>query len=1006
MKSSWLKIWRSIPSRVWFIVTSVVVVLGIVINALASTMFYNTLGIVLNSPERMEVLDDESRFTALEGYDTRETAAAYGDKVTLDAAREGMVLLKNNNALPLQSDGTLKVSVFGKNSVNLAYGGSGSGAASGGNAKSIFDSLTAAGIEYNKSLVSFYQDNAASGSGRPANSSDLDTGKVIANIPTGETPWESYPDSLKTTFGEYNDAAIVVLTRMGGEGFDMARSYLRLDENEKRLISEVGKLFNKVIVVLNVATSMEINDIANDDNVDAILWVSFTGNQGMMALGEILTGTVTPSGRTVDTFATLESNPTWNNFGGELGSDTKYSGDSYLQSSRAGLIETGVYFVDEEEDIYVGYRYYETAYAEALAGKYQGFDYDSVVAYPFGYGLSYATFEWTLENASALPATLEADTQITVEVKVTNTSANYSGRDVVELYVTPPYTYGKIEKSAKVLVGFAKTDVLAPGESQTVSITVDSPYAFASYDCYDKNKDGKTGYIAEAGEYVFTVSTDAHTAKDMASSSFKANIAADILYTDGAKEGTVVENRYTDNDNEAFNVDTELSVQLSRADFAKTWPTARTEDEKKADKSLIDAMKDTAPDPNNPNNYTEMPKTGTDTVADIVKVNKDGEEIRETRVVQFSDLVDLDYDDPVWDAFLDRLTLDEMIALVNEGAFQTTAIERLGVPLTRQTDGPVGWVNFMTGISQAFEGCCAYCCESLLAATWNVDRLYDMGVSVANEGVVGYNGMTFSGWYAPGLNIHRSPMGGRNFEYYSEDPHLGGMMAGSLMKGLATGGVFVTLKHFALNEQETHRAGVLTWSTEQAMREVYLKSFEIAIKAAKEDTIVKADGERIEGEGAVKAMGVMSSFNRIGRRWAGGDYRLLTDILRDEWNFEGLVICDFNTCSHMIVKDMVYAGGDLNLEMVVTNVWKNADANSAADVTVLRQACKNILYTIANSNAYRGEFVMRMPIWQIVMLVVDAAIVVGLAVWGFFVVRKALKKKDDPELPEQTPQTE
>lgn len=992
MKNVWLKIWRSLSSRVWFIVTCVVLMLAVVINVLASTMFYNTLGIVLNSPERMEIIDDESRFSALEGYDTRQTAAAYGDKVTLDAAREGMILLKNNNALPLKSNGTLKVSVFGKNSVNIAYGGSGSGAASGDNAKSIFDSLSAAGIEYNESLVAFYNDNAASGSGRPANSSDLDSGKVINNIPTGETPWDSYTDSLKSTFDEYDDAAIVVLTRMGGEGFDMARSYLKLDENEKRLISEVGKLFDKVIVVLNVATSMEINDIANDDNVDAILWVAFTGNNGMMALGEILTGAVTPSGRTVDTFATLESNPAWNNFGGELGSGEKYSGDSYLQSSRAGLIETGVYFVDEEEDIYVGYRYYETAYAEALAGNYQGFDYDSVVAYPFGYGLSYATFEWTLENAAELPATLAADTQITVEVSVTNTGTEYSGRDVVELYVTPPYTDGEIEKSAKVLVGFAKTDVLAPGESQTVSITVDSPYSFASYDCYDKNNDGKTGYIAEAGEYVFTISTDAHNAKDMANSTFTANISADILYTDGAKEGTVVDNLYTGNDNEEFNVDTELSVQLSRTDFAGTWPTPRTEDEKQPDKSFVDAMKSTEPNPNNPNNYVEIPETGTDTVVEIIKVNEDGEEIKETRVVQFGDLVGLDYDDPVWDAFLDRLTLDEMITLVNEGAFQTTAIERLGVPLTRQTDGPVGWVNFMTGISQAFVGCCTYCCESLLAATWNVDRLYDMGVSVANEGLVGYEGMTFSGWYAPGLNIHRSPMGGRNFEYYSEDPHLGGMMAASLMKGLATGGVFVTLKHFALNEQETHRAGVLTWSTEQAMREIYFKSFEIAIKAAKEDCIVRADGERIDGEGAVKSMGVMSSFNRIGRRWAGGDYRLLTSILRDEWGFEGLVICDFNTCSHMIVKDMVYAGGDLNLEMVGTNVWKNVDANSAADVSVLRQASKNILYTIANSNAYRGNFVMHMPVWQIVMIVVDCAIVVGLCVWGFFVVKKALKK--------------
>lgn len=989
-------IWKGIGSRVWLIVTAIVLVIVIIVNILASTQFFNTLCVVLNSPQRMEIVGDNDKFSALEGYDTRKTATEYGNQVTRAAAEEGMILLKNNgNALPIAKGS--KVSVFGKSSVDIAYSGSGSGGVSSENAVDIFASLEAAGIEYNKDLVAFYNDDNASGAGRPANSSDLDSGNVISSIPTGETPWGSYNDTLKSTFDEYNDAAIVVLTRIGGEGFDMARSYLKLDQNEKTLIQEVGKLFDKVVVVLNVATSMEINDIAADDNVDAILWIGFTGNSGMLALGEILTGEVTPSGRTVDTFATLESNPTWNNFGGELGASSTYSGDAYLlPSGRLGYMSSDTYFVDEEEDIYVGYRYYETAYAEAQAGNYEGFDYDNVVAYPFGYGLSYTTFSWKLENADELPSTLAKDTSVTVKVNVTNDSATTKGRDVVELYVTAPYYEGGIEKAAKVLVGFAKTDELAPGASQTVTITIDSPYAFASYDCYDKNKDGKTGYIAEAGDYVFTISTDAHNAKEMENSTFTANIADDILYTDGAKEGTVVDNLYTGNEDELLNVDSELSVQLSRADFTGTWPTSRTLDEKKVEQSFVDIIMNVNADPNNPNQYTEMPKTGTDTVAQIVTVDEDGNERTESRAVMFSDLVGIDYNDPIWEAFLDRLTISEMVNLVNQGAFQTIAIERLGVPMSWETDGPVGWVNFMPGISERYAGCCAYCCESLLAATWNVDRLYDMGVAVANEGLVGYDGMTFSGWYAPGLNIHRSPMGGRNFEYYSEDPHIGGMMAASLMKGLATGGVFVNLKHFALNEQETHRSinGVLTWSTEQAMRELYLKSFEIAIKTAQQDYTLKADGERVDG-GAVKSMGVMSSFNRIGGRWAGGDYRLLTTILRDEWGFEGLVICDFNTCTHMIVKDMVYAGGDLNLEMAGFRVWNDIDSGNAADVSVLRQASKNILYTIANSNAYRGDFIMHMPVWQITMIVVDCVIVAGLAVWGFFAIRGALKKQHD-----------
>lgn len=475
-----------------------------------------------------------------------------------------------------------------------------------------------------------------------------------------------------------------------------------------------------------------------------------------------------------------------------------------------------------------------------------------------------------------------------------------------------------------------------------------------------------------------------------------AGIEQDIRYEDGATEGSKVQNLYTDNEDEMLNIDTELSVQLSRSDFKATWPTSRSEAEKQVEDDFINFIKNTEASPNNPNVYTEMPLTGTDTAANIVTVDENGNESTETRAVEFGDLVGRDYDDPLWDAFLDRLTIDEMVQLINEGAFQTVAIERLGVPMTRQSDGPVGWVNFMPGIKDSFVGTCKYCCESLIASTWNIDRLYDMGVSVANEGLVGYDGMPFSGWYAPGLNIHRSPMGGRNFEYYSEDPFLSGMMTASIMKGLNQGGVFVNLKHFAMNEQETHRSvnGLLTWSTEQAMREIYLKGFEIAIKVAQQDYTPQADGERVEG-GSVKAMGVMSSFNRIGTRWAGGDYRLLTTILRDEWGFEGVVICDFNTCTHMIVKDMVYAGGDLNLEMAGFRVWKDIDADSAADVSVIRQASKNILYPIVNSNAYRGDFIMHMPVWQVVMIVIDCVLVAGLAVWGFFAVKNALKKQNN-----------
>lgn len=964
------KIWKKLSSRIWLIVTAVVLVIVIVVNILASGQFFNLLCIVLNSPARMEVLEgqEDARFSNIEGADTRKTAAEYGHKITEEICEEGFTLLKNeNNGLPLKAGA--KVSVFGKNSVNMAMGGSGSGGASFKDAKNIFDSLTAAGFEYNKALVDFYN-SPASGEGRPENSDDLDSGDVIANISTGETPWAAYGDVINSC-NEYKDAAIIVITRIGGEGFDMPRSYLKLDQNERDLIDHVGEMgFGSVIVLLNISNAVELQDLKADPDVDSILWTGYTGDSGMMALGRILSGEVTPSGKTVFTYATLESNPTWNNFGGEIGSSTdpNYSGDAYLRIVKGEYhtYDPGVYFVDEEEDIYVGYRYYETAYAEHEEGNYPQFDYDAVVSYPFGYGLSYTTFSWEVDDSSSLPSTLEEDTSITLRVNVTNTG-NKAGRDVVQLYVTPPHTHGGIEKSAKVLVGFAKTDVLDPGETDTVTITIDSPYAFASYDCYAKS--GKAGYITEKGEYIFTISTDAHSAKNMKGATFTATAENDIRYFEDT-----VKNLFTGNEDESLNMDTELSVQLSRADFNGTWPTSRTIEERMLDKADYEALNNTPE--NNPNEYTEMPETGV----------KQG--------IMLGQLIGAEYNSPLWDEYLNQFEIDQMVKLVNEGAFTTQAIPEYGVPLTRSSDGPVGWVNFVPGISETFVGCCKYCCEEVISSTWNLDRMYDMGVAVGNEGLVGdkANGLTFSGWYAPGLNIHRSPMGGRNFEYYSEDPFLSGQATASVMKGLAQKGVYVNLKHFAMNEQETHRSanGVLTWGTEQALREIYLKGFEIAIKTAQNDYTVLGNGERVEG-GKVVSMGVMSSFNRIGTIWTGGDYRLITNILRGEWGFEGLVICDFNTCSHMNVRNMIYAGGDLNLEMAGTHVWTDPDHSNAGDVTVLRQATKNILFTIVNSNAYRGEFVIHMPIWQIIMIVVDVVIVVGLAVWGFFAVRGALK---------------
>ena len=389
--------------RVWIRTTAIAGALLLVLNLVASFPLFNTLCVVLNSPMRMEYSESEEnkRFSVLEGADTRESAARHGDEVTQAICEEGFTLLKNReNALPLSVGA--KISIFGKNSANMATGGSGSGGSSGIGAKTIYDSLTAAGFSCNPALLDFYNSDL-SGKGRDSNPTDLDSGKTVS-LSTGETPWEAYSEDLLGSCGEYKDAAIVVLTRIGGEGFDIPRSYLKLDENERALIEHVTAMdFGAVIVLLNMANGVELQELKTNENVDAILWMGYAGDTGIMALGRLLSGAVNPSGKTVDTWAVLTSNPTWNNFGGEIGAKSgspSYSGDAYLTRARGGYMGRDVYFVDEEEDIYVGYRYYETAYAEHEEGNYDSFDYDEVVAYPFGYGLSYTTFDWELEGGS------------------------------------------------------------------------------------------------------------------------------------------------------------------------------------------------------------------------------------------------------------------------------------------------------------------------------------------------------------------------------------------------------------------------------------------------------------------------------------------------------------------------------------------------------------------------------------------------------------------------------
>lgn len=1021
------KILHNKCSRVWFIVTASLLVFLLIANILIEGVFYEVFVSLLGG-QRVKFSDEYSTIYESE-YDSKkqtlEAANAFNEKI----CEEGFVLLKNNNnALPLytpESNGTNKtqdkpkISVFGKNSVNIAYGGSGSGGGTGTGAKSLYDSLKAAGYRTNDKLESFYN-SSASGKSRPASpeGSNLDDGKSIT-VPTYETPLASYTQNVKDSYAEYNDAAIIVITRMGGEGFDLPRTmsgvagarkeddhYLQLDRNEADLIKEVSEnpVFQRVILILNVGTSFELGFLEeakasvynqlkgyeiSADRIDAALWIGFPGNSGVMALGRILNGNVNPSGRTTDTYAMdFKQAPSWENFG----DNNVANGDRFYDGTTA----QPYYFVDYEENIYVGYRYYETR------GNGNDEWYNENVVYPMGHGLSYSEFEWEIiEDSSIRDIHINKNGKYTVKVKVTN-NGSVAGRDVVQLYGHAPYAEGAfgLQKPYEVLLDFAKTEIIPAGESREVTLNFD-PYYLASYDYKDSNYNGITGYELEPGAYELYVSKNAHDKKFTIPFTVDGITVGEseigITYSADPVTGNTIENRYTDWEDSFYNSDFHLTDTLNRDDWNGTWPTtpvAEGRDERQlgANAPLTGYFANTdvsvfpwTPDysgeivlPNNKEVTVKLRDLVTD--ADGVYAFGKGENIDYSKPF-------VDYNDIRWETLLEQTSFSDLNNMRDYGAFKSGDILDIGKPLTNDTDGPSGFVNFMLN-DGTYHDTCYYACQMVVASTWSKEVAEDFGEMVGEEGIWGAdgkgNGMPYSGWYAPGVNIHRSPFGGRNFEYMSEDGVLTGKMAASQIKGCLSKGVYCFMKHFAINDQETHRSinGISVWVTEQAMREIYLKPFEIAVK-----------------EGG--ARGVMSSFNRIGSVWAGGDYRLLTQILRGEWGFKGMVISDFTSGNYMNSKQMAYAGGDLNLNNQGQYAWSGFDASDAADVSVLRQCAKNIMYTVVNSNAMNREVVgYKLPLWQALLISFDCILVVGLSVWGFFAVRSALKKNEVAEAPE------
>ena len=897
------------------------------------------------------------------GTITEETSAKATELVN-EITADGVVLAKDEDGILPVASGS-KLNVFGWASTNPCYGGTGSGALN--TAYPVTDLLTGlhdAGIETNEELSKFYTDYKAD---RPS------VGMVAQDWTLPEPNVSLYTDEMMENAKAFSDTAMVVITRVGGEGADLptdmasvvdgswirrvAQAYgsergtayyngtyddslnegndwdkgdhfLQLSNREEDLLDLVTANFDNVILVYNGANAFQMDFLKDYPQIKGVLLCPGTGQSGFEGFGKVVSGEVNPSGRTVDTYVSnLKNAPWWNNFG-----DFKYTNTEELNSDSSFFDPEGTTpsFVNYVEGIYVGYKFYETAADEGLI------NYDDEVVFPFGYGLSYTSFTKEMSGIT------NDGTNLNFTVTVTNTGS-VAGKDVVEIYSDPPYTNGGIEKSSANLLDFAKTSELAPGESQTIefSIPVED---LASYD-YQTNG----CYVLEAGDYVISANDDSHNVAD----SQTYTVASDIVYNESNKRGSDA----VAATNEFDFAEGEITY-LSRADgfanYAEATAAPATYEMTDEQKAAFD----------NAHTYTEAGYQNDDdaNAADITTGAKNG--------LKLVDLRGVDYNDAKWDQLLDQMTIDEMQQTIGFGGYQTAAVSSIEKVRTNDCDGPASINNNFTGV-----GSVGFPAATLIGMTWDKDLAYAFGDSIGEMA----NEMDTSGWYGPAMNIHRTAFAGRNFEYYSEDGVLSGRMASNAILGAQEHGVYAYMKHFALNDQEGNRTSMAaTWSNEQAIREIYLKPFEISVKDA-------------------DCHAVMSSFNYIGTRWAGGCKELLKNVLRGEWGFVGFVETDYfgvygymtadqgvrNGCDLMLCT----TGNDFNTVTVLTNSSKQA----------LREASKNILYTVVNSRAYAAENLNPgMAKWEIIMIGADvlvALLIVALEIKTF----KSYKKRKEEE---------
>jgi beta-glucosidase len=927
-----------------------------------------------------------------------------GESVVEEVCDEGMVLLKNkDNALPLSKDN--KIALLGRGSVDPVYGGSGSGNVDTTTCANPKSALEKAGFTVDEDVYNFFNSAKDNYARQNISMDNYDNSTFfIGEIKTSDytfTPVKS-------------ETAVVFISRCGGEGLDLSRNMkkdatttaskkileandktaenaqsevdnyvdgqheLELSKEEKDMISYAKTNYSKVVIVLNNSTTMEVGDLQDDDGIDGIIWAGSPGVSGFNALGSILAGDVNPSGKTPDLYSRdFTADPTYVNFA--TNGINEYTGVTDISAGNGGT--KAAHFVEYEEGIYVGYRYYETRY-----GSNEN-EYNNQVVYPFGYGLSYTTFSKTIKNKNI------TDDTITVTVEVKNTG-KVAGKEAVQLYYTAPYTSGGIEKSSTVLGDYEKTGLIQPGESDTVTLTIDKE-DMASYDYNDKDGNGFKGYELEKGTYTLEIKENSHTVSTDENGdklSFTFTQAETKNYSKRSSDKTEVTNQFDDVSAMFKDTKTEgYATVMSRANFDSTYPTAPTEADAAADKITINGT----------------------TVADLLKpysnVNSDTDTQPTTGADNGLKLIDVrgkDYDDEAYDKLLDQLTDDDYnkagTYLVN-GAYNTPKMDSVNKPATEDHDGPQGF----SSLSGSYKNVTAYMSEPLLAATFNKELGKKMGTAIGEESLS--MNPTFSGWYGPAMNTHRSPFAGRNFEYYSEDGVLAGKMAAQVVSGAADKGLYAYIKHFALNDQETWRTAALcTWADEQTIREIYLKPFEIVVKTAKTEVDYISDSEGNHSKKTMNACtAVMSSFNRIGTTWAGGSKNLMTNVLRDEWGFRGFGLSDFNLYEYMIPDQGMRAGTDMQLTWMSFKGIENGfyDTTSATARQAIRKAYHNVFYTIANSNAMQditpGTIITyKTSGWRIMFWIIDGvllAFVAGGLAWVLVRVLVLSKKYKNEE---------